>query len=271
MLSDSVLLLILAGFAGGFIAGLTGIGTGIVMLSVIPLILPTYSVPDERVVTVIIANAVFATMVSSLVNVLTIIRRHHFHFRETLWVGISSVGASFLVFEFIVKSSFYSRALFNGILILVLFSILIQTLKKLKLSNTLEERVTRGRLFIAGGAAGTLAALTGLGGGVIAMPLLNLWMRIDILKAKSISFGLILAIALWLSFNNLFLEPSLSIAGAKGLIIFPMMWPLLVGIAVGSPCGIILSEKIPGRYISILFMLLTALVTIQKIMDIIHH
>lgn len=257
--------MVVVGFIGGLIAGLTGIGTGIVMLAVLPVILPKYGVPDELTVVVIIANAVFATLVSATANLITTIRRQHFYPRETFWVGTGAIVFSFIVFEYVVKSSFYSKTLFNIILVIILFAILVQTFRKLKLSSVTNESVTWFKMVATGGTAGMLAALTGLGGGVITMPLLNLWLKIDIQKAKSISFGTILVIALWLTINNMLLTGDVVQEGAVGLIVFPMMLPLLIGVVIGSPAGVILSERISSRAVTILFLIVTSIVTIQKI------
>ena len=73
------LLLAAAGLFGGFIAGLTGIGTGFIMLVVIPLVLSRFGVPDQYFVTITIANAIFATFISSLANVATTIRQKSFY------------------------------------------------------------------------------------------------------------------------------------------------------------------------------------------------
>ena len=262
-------LLVVAGLVGGFIAGLTGIGTGFLMLSVIPLVLVGFDVPEAYFVRVTIANTIFATLISSMANVFTTIRQRSFYKKETSWVSLSAVITSFLAFELIAKSSFYSRELFNGIVILFMFIIIIQTFKKLKLSNPQNEHVTKFRLTLTGFSAGAVAGLTGLGGGTVIIPLLNLWQRVDILKAKSISFGAIFAISLWLSINNLFLEPANPIPNSYGLIILPLIIPICIGVLIGSPFGVIVSTKVSSRKVSLLFLTILSLVAIQKISELV--
>lgn len=263
------LLLVVAGLVGGFIAGLTGIGTGFLMLSVIPLVLKGFNVPDQYFVSVTIANTIFATFISSMANVVTTIHQRKFYLMETIWVGISAMTTAFVVFEIVAKSSFYSRDLFNMVVIFFMFIIIIQTFKKLKLSNPQDEHVTKPRLAITGIAAGAAAGLTGLGGGTIIIPLLNLWQRVDIVKAKSISFGAIFGIALWLSFNNLFLEPVYPIPHSQGLIVLPLIIPICIGVIIGSPLGVMTSAKIPARTVTILFLVVLSMVTVQKIAELI--
>jgi uncharacterized protein len=263
------LLLVAAGIIGGFIAGLTGLGTGIVMLGVIPLLLMPYNIPDDQLVSVIIANTIFATLVSSFANVVTSFRQRMFFLTETLWVGFFAVLFSFFVFEAIVSSGFYSKQLFNSIIVGFMLVIILQTFRKLKLSNVEAERVTKPRLVATGILSGTIAGFTGLGGGTIIIPLLNLWQRVDIKKAKSISFGVIFAIAFWLTVYNLFFGGTLIVDGSKGLIIFPMMLPLVIGVIIGSPLGVITSSKMSSRAVTITFLIMVSMVMIQKIIDLV--
>jgi len=263
------LFLVIAGLIGGFIAGLTGIGTGFIMLAVIPLVLSGFGVPDQYLVSVTIANAIFSTLISSLANVITTIKQKSFYLKETTWTALGAITTSFIVFELIAKSSFYSRDFFNAVVVFFMFIIIIQTFKKLKLSNVQNEHVTKPRLILTGAAAGTAAALTGLGGGTLIIPLLNLWQRMDIMKAKSISFGTIFAIALWLTINNLFLEPAYPIPHSQGLIVLPMILPVCIGVLIGSPLGVITSGKIPARTVTILFLSIISLVAIQKIAELV--
>src|SRR5689334_18824451 len=155
------LLLVLAGLIGGFISGLTGLGTGLVMLGVIPIILNQYGVPEGQVVSVIIANTIFSTLVSSLANVVTSLRQKMFFPRETLWVSFFATICSYLVFEMIVSSGVYSKELFNSIIIFFMVIILFQTFRKLKLSNVMDERVTKVKLSLTGIISGTVAGFTG--------------------------------------------------------------------------------------------------------------
>lgn len=263
---EDLLLMTAAGLVAGFVTGLTGVGTGIVMLAVIPLVLGAFHIPDGSVVAVTIANAVFSTMVSSASNIFTTIRRQHFYRSETLIVAGSAVVMSLVVFETIVKSSFYSERLFNGVLIVFLTIVMIQWSWKLTRKGEVVEKIRPWRLSVTGSLAGAIAALTGLGGGTVTIPFLNLWMKVNVVKAKSISYGTLLAISFWLTFNNLFLVSEQHISHAVGLIIMPMMLPAAVGILIGSPIGVVVGEKASHRLISILFLLLLSIVIIQKIL-----
>ncbi|GIV36916.1 MAG: hypothetical protein KatS3mg032_1295 [Cyclobacteriaceae bacterium] len=261
--------LILAGLAGGFIAGLTGIGTGFMMLAVIPMVLHHYQVPAALYVPVTIANTVLATLVSSGANLFTSMRTRMIYPRETGITSVAAIIASFVVFELVAKSRFYSKTMFTAVVLVFMFIIIIQTFKKLRLSSPQNEKTNTGRLILTGVAAGAASALTGLGGGTLLIPMLNLWQKMDILKAKAISFGTIFSIALWLSVNNLFLEPGYGIPGSKGLIVFPLVIPISAGVLLGSPAGVLLSHRMPARTVTFLFLLVLSVVAVQKIFELV--
>lgn len=239
------------------------------MLGVIPLMLMQYGVPEHQFVSVIIANTIFATLVSAFANVVTTIRQKMFFWKETIWVGVFAVACSFLVFEWIVSSNLYSKQVFNTIIVVFMLIIILQTFRKLKLSNAQDERITKTKLILTGVFGGALAGFTGLGGGTVLIPLLNLWQRVDIKKAKSISFGVIFLIALWLTVYNLFFGRTLPIPGSQGLIIFPVVLPLAVGVLIGSPLGVVVSQKMSSRAVTVIFLIMVSIITIQKIFELV--
>lgn len=259
--------LVLAGILGGFIAGLVGIGTGIIMLAIIPLVLPQYGVKPDDAVTYTVANTIFATMCSALVNIATVLRQGNMPWKKSIIVGVSATIMAIIVFETFVKSDYYSKTLFNTIVIIMLLVIIYRTIKKLRIERHKPEKGGSLRLSIAGGSAGILAALTGLGGGAILMPLLNLWLRMDIIKARNISFVTIFAIATVLSVINLFGNTPDPTVNAQGLIIYDLILPLSIGVIIGSPLGVISGNRIKPRTISILFLLLTSLVLMRKLLE----
>jgi uncharacterized protein len=137
----------------------------------------------------------------------------------------------------------------------------------LRINRNKSERKSTTKLTLAGSAAGTLAALTGLGGGAILMPLLNIWLRVDIIKARNISFVAIFAIATVLSLINLFGKAPDPTISAQGLIIYDLILPLSIGVVIGSPLGVLSTEKVSPRKITVLFLLLTSLVLLRKLME----
>lgn len=259
--------LVLAGILGGFIAGLVGIGTGIIMLAIIPMVLPNYGVKPDDLVTYTVANTIFATMCSALVNIFTVLRQGNMQWKKSLLVSLAATLTAIFVFETFVKSDYYSKTLFNSIVILLLIVIIYRTIKKLRIERHKPERSNTTKLSLAGASAGALAALTGLGGGAVLMPMLNLWLRMDIIKARNISFVTIFSIATVLSVINLFGNSPDASVNAQGLIIYQLILPISIGVVIGSPLGVLSGNRVKPKTITVLFLLITSLVLLRKIME----
>ena len=78
---------------------------------------------------------------------------------------------------------------------------------------------------------------------------------------------MIFLIALWLTTYNMFFGDTLSVAGSQGLIIFPLVLPLAIGVLIGSPLGVIISQKMSSRAVTVVFLIMVSIVTVQKILD----
>lgn len=263
-------ILFITGLIGGSLAGIVGVGTGLIMVMVIPIVLRFMGVPEELIVRLTIANTIFATMCSALINNFQLIVRRTFYWKETLIIAaFAGISASFLLLNIVFEPG-YTSEVYNLIIIIMMIFIIVRTVNKLKKSLHQDEKINLPRLITAGFSGGTVAALTGLGGGSIIIPLLNLWMKVDIKKAKVISYGSIFIIGFILSVINLMKEPVLPLQLPHyGHIILSVSIPLVLGVLVGSPLGLRFSEKLPSKTISILFLLIISIVIIKKCVELI--
>jgi len=166
-----MLWLVLAGFAGGFLAGLLGIGGGIIYVVILPYALRDAGVTTEYLTPLTIANSIFGVLFASFATNYLNIRNKDFYLRESLWVGIPGAAFSVLILKTIVLQSWYSITYFYGILVLFLLYMLISLFYK----RNLEEKpytysYKKTTLSFAGIIGGSLASATGLGGGGCCCP-----------------------------------------------------------------------------------------------------
>lgn len=261
-------LLSLAGLVGGFIAGLTGIGTGFLMIVVIPLALQYMNMPDTEMVRFTIANTIFATMCSAFVNNLTMWRKKQVYLKDMFWVTIAAVISASLVLHFFVLREEYSKDTYNLIIIIFLAYIIYRTIYKLRKPFHYDEVKSKTKLTATGVTAGIVSSITGLGGGSIIIPMLNLWLKMDIKKAKSISFGAIFGISFILTILNLFNIPTSNVPYAHlGYILLPVAIPLSIGVIIASPLGTSLSDRLSSRTISIIFIIVISIVLLRKVFE----
>ena len=109
------LILLLTGLLGGFLAGLIGIGGGIIYVLVLPYILIDMGVPDAQVVQFTIANSIVGTMFAGLAGNIAHIKRGEFYGKPVLIAGLIGAIFSVLALEFIVNTPWYQKEVFNPI------------------------------------------------------------------------------------------------------------------------------------------------------------
>jgi len=261
--------LILAGIAGGILAGMLGIGGGIIYVLILPYALGDAGITPDHLAPFTIANSIFGVLFASLSANYLNIRNHDFYLRESLWVGIPGAVFSILILKTIVTKPWYSVTYFYAILILFLGYMIIALFFKRnpEKGNRVPER-KEIRLSLAGIVGGSLAAATGLGGGAAVVPILTTQLRMNIKKARSISLTMIFITALTLTIFNLFENPGIqNLPYQIGLIYFPAALPVTFGVLVGSPVGSKLGRIWSSQTIRILFGIFILIVIIEKLLQ----
>ncbi len=262
-----LLLLFLMGLVGGFLAGLIGIGGGVMYILVLPYILLGMGFPQEEIVQYTIANSIFGTMFAALAGNVTHIRQRFFFWREVFIIGIIGTIASISTLHFFVNTTSYQTFEFNMAVIAIMLFIAIRTLFQVKreVGGNYEKRTTIQLLSFVGLSAGTISALSGLGGGTVIIPILNSGVKMSMKKAKSISLGVIFISALALSLFNLQETPLTDFRNqSTGYIVWPLALTISLGVIIGSPFGVAIAKKLSNKVISLIFVLFVFVVIIDK-------
>jgi uncharacterized membrane protein YfcA len=258
--------LVSAGFAGGILAGLLGIGGGIIYVLILPYALEHAGIPSDHLAQLTISNSIFGVLFASLSANYMNIRNHDFYPKESFWVGIPGAIFSIFILKGIVVRPWYSVTYFYAILILFLGYMLVSLfLKKGQGKEVNSSKNQKLKLSLAGMIGGSLAASTGLGGGAAVVPILTTRLHLNIKKARSISLAMIFMTAMVLTFFNLFEDPGFQkLVYQKGLIYFPAALPVTIGVLLGSPVGSKLGRILSANTIKILFGVFILIVIIEK-------
>ncbi|HXA00507.1 MAG TPA: sulfite exporter TauE/SafE family protein [Cytophagaceae bacterium] len=271
-MSHEFLYLFIAGLIGGFIAGLVGIGGGVVYVFIIPISLVYIGVPQNEIVQYTIANSIFAIFFASASANYMLIRLKLFYRKEVLIISLSAIISSLLTLYFIVNTTWYSLHLFNVTIVLLLLYMLFTTLRSAKKVFVFPlDSLKKWKLGMVGMAGGSIAALSGLGGGIVIIPILNSFMKIDIRKASSISSGVIMVTALVMTTYNLFENPVHEFkAYNMGYIIFPIALTISLGVVLASPFGVRIGRRLTSSTISYIYAGFLIIVIFKKIAELIH-
>lgn len=192
------LLLVGAGLVAGFVAGLIGVGGGVIFT---PMLFATYGVlevPDGVRTPITVGTGLFCTGLAAASSAVYHYRRAAVQLRMALGVGLASAGAVGLVSRYVVTRSWYDATVFQLLFALVLLVVVVRLLQES--GDTGTGRVDRattgwGTWVGTGSVAGTVAASVGVGGGVVLVPAYSRWFRLPFHQAVGTSSATILIIS----------------------------------------------------------------------------
>lgn len=253
----SLLILSVVGILGGILAGMLGIGGGIVYILALEFYLPQVGVLPHEVHQFVIANSLFAVFFASISSCYKLIQLKTFYVKQTIIVASGGILASFLTLRLFVNTPYYSKTQFDLVVLIILSYMLFRVIKKVsskELDTSLNEVPKRG--FILSGIAGSIiASLSGMGGGVVMIPIFTTVLKIDIKTARSISLGVITITAGFMSINNLLQIPETALIEATqfGYIIPQITFPIIGGVLLGGQLGVSLSKNMKASTVSIIY------------------
>ncbi len=263
------LILFFAGLLGGFLAGLLGIGGGLIYIFALTTLFEFLDIDPLLFPELVVANSIFAVFFASGAASVTLIRSKEFYLKEVLVVTIGSVLASILALKFLVLTSWYSVEVFNVVIIVILVYMLYRVLSQIrsepKVSITGEEKSIKFSFLFAGASGGLIAALSGLGGGVVIVPILHTYLKLDMKKTRSISLGVILITSFFMTIYNSLQEIELGLIEHIGLLIPSYTIFIVLGVLIASPFGVKVGSRWSSKKIAIVYSVFLVLFLAKKI------
>lgn len=263
-------ILFFSGIIGGGIAGLLGLGGGIFYIIVLPFVFIWFGIPAEESTAFVVANSLIGIAFASGTSIFKEFKSIKTYYKESLLIAIPAVIISLLSTAFIVHGPWFSKEIFSGFVIILMIFILIQM--QWKQSHKKDITVTNHTIktrpgILSGGLAGFISALSGMGGGIIIIPILQIVFHQSVRKAKLISLVMIFLSSSFISIQNLFSNPEYQITQMKsiGYILPAVALPLVLGVFIGSPLGVRWSHKMNDKRLNQAFILFVFLVLLEKI------
>ncbi|GAB1824972.1 sulfite exporter TauE/SafE family protein [uncultured Turicimonas sp.] len=189
---QTIALLAALGCCTGFLAGLLGIGGGMIMTPFLIMLIPASLIPQDHIVHVAIATSLATITFTSLSSV----RAHHKR-GAVLWNVVASVAPGILLGALLgaqiasLLSTFWISLIFSCFVGFSAFKMFMN--KRPKADRELPGNI--GRIFV-GTIIGILSALVGAGGGFISVPWM-IWCNVKMHNAVATSAALGFPIALF--------------------------------------------------------------------------
>jgi len=251
MLSVWFMYIALGAFAG-VLAGLLGVGGGLVIVPVLTFFFTAQQLPEGHILHLALGTSLASIMFTSVSS----LRAHHAR-GAVDWLVVRRISAGIMAGTFFgswVAAQLSTRFL-KGFFVVFLYYVAIQMLLNIK---PLPHRQLPGRsaMFGVGGLIGGISSLVGIGGGSMSVPFL-IWCNVAIHRAigtsAAIGFPIALAGAAGYVVNGLHVAlPPYSL----GFVYLPALAGISAASIVTAPLGAKLAHSLPIDKLKKIFALL---------------
>lgn len=257
-MTTTFIILLGLGIFAGILAGLLGIGGGILFTPILFVVFSDAGIDEPVVLT--IGTSLFCTFIAAAASSARQYRQDNFYGGEGLRVGLlGAAGVS--LGKLVITSAYYSAQVFVIVFSMLLLYVAFMFIRRGRSAAGAGREAARigwRRAMVSGGAGGFVAALAGIGGGGVMVPVMNLYYRQPFRKAVSVSSLAIVLISLagWLQLGWDGSGARSLTAWAWGYVDFGAALPLAAGAMIGGFVGALMNVRINQRYLQYLFAVL---------------
>jgi len=255
----------LLGLAAGVLAGLLGIGGGLVLIGALVWLLPTYGIPQDAAM-----HAALASSLASIVLTASSSARAHHRRGSVLWPTVWWMVPGLLLGGWL--GSLVAVALQGEVLrwcvALYCFLMAAQMAFGGRRGDTPDAGVvpTGPPMVVAGGGIGAVSAVVGIGGGSMTVPLL-VWRGVVPVRAVGTSSACGIFIGLASAAGYALHAPAGVLpAHALGYVYLPAAIGIALASVLAAPLGTRLAHAISGAALKRVFAVFMVLVGISVLL-----
>jgi len=260
----SLVILLVAGALGGFIAGLVGVGGGVIFGPVLFFTYQAAGIEDPLLTPLTLGTSLLCTFAASTSGAVAQHRAGAIDWRTALVAGGVAAVAVVLTGRFVSTQPWYDKTEFQLLLGVLLVVVVIRMLSTRSGPDTLStEGACRGigRLAATGLGAGAVAALAGVGGGVVLMPAFGGLIRLPIKVAAGTSTtAIVLITAVGVVTYAVLGQGAAVPAGAIGYVDWQGALALGLPAIVTARLGVATAHRVPTRAVRLSFAALAGVV-----------
>ena len=268
------LLLLLCGSLGGFLAGLLGVGGGMLFIPVINEYLSHYPLTTDELVKYTLANSIALVFMSGVSGIFRQKKMGTWDWKQSLYIGIPGAMSSLAMSMAIEQGDWYNKTRFQtvflGFLLLSIVNMIWgKTVPKTTENVSEEAKTTLVLPILVGIIAGCVVALSGLGGGIIMVPLFRMLLKKPMHQATALSLSIvpILAIASLLQYG--LNTPTNAINPFQwGYLLGILLLPMLMGVMFFSSFGQKTAPRVPVLWLRVIFAVLSSIILIKTLIEI---
>lgn len=244
----------------GIASGLLGIGGGVLVVPFLYLLFGSpwggVVVPPASGAVVAHATSLLVVLPTALSGLLAYHRRGVVRWSVVLPMGAAAAVAAFLTARMAANlPAELLKTLFGTLLVAVAFRMWPRRGAPSRVRAPGEARRTLPVLLSCGALVGTFSALLGVGGGVVAIPLLVYWVRLDLAVVAATSIGIV-AMGAPAGVAGYMLPgavpPGLP-EGMAGFVHLPSALAMMPAAVLAAPLGARLNQRMGRRPLAALF------------------
>jgi len=242
------LILLIIGAIVGYYSGLIGTGGNIILIPVFDILFHYLKIPETEVVKFMIAHSFFITAFTGLSVSYKQFKVKNLHVKEVLFISIAGMITAFFMTEFIKNGNWYHKSDFDLVFFTLLLILAIRMLFfKQPPPPIIDNHLNKPYFPIIGIVAGLISSLSGLGGGIIVIPILTDILKTPLKKASSISIGVVAMLALPISVSYLSINTRSAmqhiLPAQVGYISMFIAAPVLIGVFSTTGWGVRTAQK----------------------------
>lgn len=250
-----IILLLVLGIAGGILSGMIGIGGGLIFVPMFDFLFKSYGIEGSEVVKFTLANSFFCIFVSGIITSVKQYRQDNFYLKEIIYTGIPAILTGLLFTWLITNFSWYSESMFKALFVLLLIYTVVRTFSGKSKSELPEAPFNRKKFVGIGLLTGVASSLSGLGGGIVMIPLFKNLTHMNMKKASSVSIGVIPILLLPMLIVYLSGSPKMLTSELLhwGYLAPLYVLPISLGLWLGTSLGLGFAKKLSNQALQYIF------------------
>lgn len=267
------ILLPLIGAVGGFLAGLLGVGGGIIFVPVLTWYFTRMGLPGPEVVKYTLANSILLVFISGASGIIRQQRMGNWNWKKAAYIGIPGAAAALIWSYFIENGNWYRKEdfqiVFLGFLLISISNMLFGKKDHQENQSETDKNTFSPIGLLVAILAGSVVALSGLGGGVIMVPMFRMMLKMPMKSATALSLSVIPLLSLAPLINYFISQPATNTNVLHtGFIVWPISLPIAIGVAIFAGIGLKVSHRVPVIWLRIIFATLSIIILIKTLSDI---
>lgn len=256
---------IVLGLFAGFVAGLLGVGGGLIIVPVLAFIFAAQHFPEQYVMHLALGTSLASIIFTSISS----LRAHHAH-RAVEWKIWREVTPGIVIGTLLgtVLAAYLSAFFLKVFFVVFVFYVGTQMLLDIKPKAARALPGLPG-MFAAGNVIGAISSLVGIGGGTLSVPFMT-WCNVTLHRAigTSAAIGLPIAVAGAVGYvaNGLAVRSALP-EHSLGFVYLPALAAIVAASMLTAPLGAKLAHRLPVKKLKKIFALLLFTLGIRMVVS----